>query len=147
MIPPPKDFLEFLEKGIVKKQIPNKFRINDLINESDRRFKSFNKTYSKIEIDNENANDAIESCYNIIISLIRAKMLADGYYSSGQGAHEAEVSYLKILGFMEKEIYFMNSLRYFRNGILYYGKTFDLEYANQVKNFMVQLRLKILTMF
>jgi hypothetical protein len=86
-------------------------------------------------VDDENANDYIEDCYNILISLIRAKMLEKGYSSSGQGAHEAEVAFSKKLGFNENEIKLLDNLRYFRNRILYYGRKFDKEYAEKIIKF------------
>lgn len=70
------------------------------------------------------------------MELIRAKMLKAGFKSSGIGAHEAEVSYLRELGFKDTEIEFTNQLRYFRNGILYYGKSFDIDYVNKVLDFL-----------
>ena len=78
----------------------------------------------------------VDSSYDILIELIRAKLLKDGYKSSGEGAHEAEVSYLRKLGFEEKDVLFMNDLRYFRNGILYYGKSFDSDYADKALEFL-----------
>ena len=48
----------------------------------------------------ENANDIIENCYNILIGLIRSKMLLQGFNSSGSWAHEAEISYLRELKFI-----------------------------------------------
>ena len=68
--------------------------------------------------------------------LIRAKMILDGYNASGLGAHEAEVSYARILAFEEKDIRFLDQLRYFRNGILHYGINLDKEYADKVIIFM-----------
>ena len=59
----------------------------------------------------------IEKMYDILIELIRAKMLKDGFKAHGEGAHEAEVSYMRKIGFNELDISFMNELRYFRNGI------------------------------
>ena len=43
-----------------------------------------------------------------------------------------KVSYLIKMGLKEKDVEFADSLRYFRNGILYYGKSFDQEYALKV---------------
>jgi hypothetical protein len=37
----------------------------------------------------------------------------------------------------------MNQLRYFRNGIKYYGKIFDEDYAKKVYNFMKKILLKL----
>jgi hypothetical protein len=86
-------------------------------------------------VNDENANDYIEDCYNVLIYLIRAKMLKKGYSSSGQGAHEAEVAFSKELGFNNVEVQLLNQLRYFRNGIMYYGKRFDREYAEKIIGF------------
>ena len=82
-----------------------------------------------------NANNFVKPCYDILMEMIRAKMLLDGYNASGHGAHEAEVSYLRLLGFNEKDIQFADQLRYFRNGILYYGTILDKEYAELVVDF------------
>jgi len=43
---------------------------------------------------------------------------------------------MKKISFAEKDIRFMNELRYFRNGILYYGKDFDAEYGKKVLEFL-----------
>ncbi len=62
-------------------------------------------------------------------------MLIWGFNSSGQGAHEAEVSYLRELNFKEQDVQFADQIRYFRNGMLYYGTLLDKEYAEKVINF------------
>jgi len=59
-------------------------------------------------------------------------MLLGGYNSSGVGAHEAEVSYLRVLGFKENDVQFTDQMRFFRNGMLYYGTRIDKEYAEKV---------------
>ena len=69
------------------------------------------------------------------MELIRAEMLLKGYNSSGQGAHEAEISYMEIMGFSEKDIRFADQIRYFRNGMIYYGEIIDKEYAEKVVDF------------
>lgn len=86
-------------------------------------------------IDEDNANSIVKDCYDIIMELIRAKLLLSGYCSAGQFAHEAEVSYLKKCDFSDKEISFINDLRYFRNSVTYYGKMLGVEYAKQVVEF------------
>jgi len=63
-------------------------------------------------------------------------MLTDGYKASGPAAHEAEVSYMIKLGFSESDAEFMDEIRYSRNGIFYYGKRFDSEYAKKVLSFL-----------
>jgi hypothetical protein len=131
-----KHFEEYLEEGIVKKQTPDNSRAENLVKESERKSNSLKLILEKIGITDENANDIIEYCYDIILNIIRAKMLRKGYGSSGLGAHEAEVSYLRKIGVSEPDVQFMNQLRYFRNGILYYGKRFDKEYAEKVIVFL-----------
>jgi len=140
---PLKTFEEYHKKGIVKKQRPNKLRADDLVKEAERKSSSLIILLDKIGLNDENANDIIEDCYDILISLIRAKMLLSGFNSSGIGAHEAEVAYMKNLDFLDTEIRFMNELRYFRNGIMYYGKRFDKEYAEKVLNFLKKIKEKL----
>ena len=138
-----KDFEDFLKKGIVKKQSVDKARAQDLIEEANRKFKQLKRVVEKIGIDDENANDLVEDSYDIILGLVRAKMLLEGLSASGKGAHEAEVSFLGKLGFREQEIEFIDKLRYFRNGILYYGTKFDREFANKVCEFLKKIKQKI----
>lgn len=132
---PVKPFSEFIEKGIVKKVREDKERAKSLISESERKLNSLKEQLEKIGIKEENANDYVEYCYDTIMYLLRAKLYIEGYKSSGQGAHAAEVAYMKELGFGEKKVQFLDQLRYFRNGILYYGKMLDKEYANKVVDF------------
>jgi predicted kinase len=138
-----KEFKDFLIDGIVKKQYPDKQRAKDLVAEADRKFRILRRTIEKEEFDDENSNDIVEDCHDVILGLIRAKMLLAGFGASGQGAHEAEVAYLGELGFSEQEIEFVNKLRYFRNGIMYYGKRFDKEYAKKALDFVGRFKEKI----
>jgi len=98
----------------------------------------------KVGITDDNANDYAEQCYDILMFLIRAKLYSQGYSSSGKGSHEAEVSYLRLMNVSEKEVAFMDELRYLRNGMLYYGKIVDEEYAQKAIAFAkkMQPRLK-----
>ena len=130
-----KDFKYFIVNGIIKKQTPDKSRAEFLINESENSYNNLLELIEKISLRDENANIFIKSCYDILMELIRAKMLFDGYNASGQGAHEAEVSYLRILGFKDTEIQFFDKLRFFRNGMIYYGTILDKEYADKVIEF------------
>ena len=88
----------------------------------------------------DNANDFAEHCYDILLLLVRAKLYTAGYSAAGQGAHEAEVAYLRLLKFAEADVRFMDQLRYLRNGILYYGKQVDREYAEKVIAFTKRLQ-------
>lgn len=138
-----KEFREYLKKGVVRKKSPDNNRAKDLVDEAERKYNSLKVILDKIGINDQNANDLIESCYDILIRLARAKMLVKGFYSSGLGAHEAEVSYLREMNISEEEVSFMNQLRYFRNSIMYYGKRFDKEYAKKVINFLEKMYLKL----
>lgn len=70
-------------------------------------------------------------------------MLRKGFNSSGQGAHEAEVSYMRKIDFSDNDVRFADQLRYFRNGIVYYGKILDAEYAKKVVKFMKRASPKL----
>jgi len=139
----PKNFEEYLTKGVIKKCSINKSRAEFLIEESEKSLRGLKKRIDIMEIDDDNANSIIKDCYDILMELIRAKLLLDGYNSSGQFAHEAEVSYLKKLGFSDNEVAFINDLRYFRNSINYYGKILSVEYAKQVSNFTNKIYPKL----
>lgn len=130
-----RDFKEFVREGIAKEQTPDKSRAGFLINETEKSYNLLLIKIEKIGVTNDTANDLVKSCYDILIELIRAKMLLDGYNASGFGAHEAEVSYTRVLGFKEKDVQFLDQLRYFRNGMLYYGTILDKEYAEKVIDF------------
>lgn len=132
-------FEEYLAEGIVKKQAPNLSRAVFLIQESKDSYRFLLKVTKAVKISDEDSNFVVKSCYDIIMELIRAKMISEGYNSSGQGAHEAEVSYLRELRFPEVEIQFLNQLRFFRNGITYYGKKFNSEYAEKVLDFLSKI--------
>ena len=133
---PLKKFEEYLDMRVVDKRSPDKNRARSLINEAENRKSFIEQVIKKIGINDDNANYFIENVYDILIELIRARLLLTGYHSSGMGAHEAEVAYMRNLGFDEKDVRFMNDLRYFRNGILYYGKRFNSEYAQKVISFL-----------
>ena len=138
-----KNFKEFIERGIVKKQFPNKSRAEFLINESKRSYNFLLELIKKIGATDESANNIVKSCYDLLMELIRAKMLAEGYNASGYKAHEAEVSYMRILGFNENDVQFTDQMRFFRNGMLYYGTILDKEYAEKVIEFTNKNYLKL----
>ena len=130
-----RNFEEFLEEGVARKITPDKQRAENLRHEAGRKFEQLQKSIKLMNIDDDNANDYLEDCYNIIMFLIRASMFDEGYSSSGQGAHEAEVAFTRKIDFKDSELQLLDQLRYFRNGILYYGKRFDKEYAEKIVKF------------
>jgi len=140
----PKEFSYYLEQGIIVKSSKNTQRAAFLISESENSLEGLKERVNKIGINDKNANSIVKDCYDIIMELIRAKLLMEGYASSGQYAHEAEVSYLQILKFQEKHILFLNELRYFRNSVTYYGKILDNEYAQKVFDFLSEVYPKLM---
>jgi len=129
-----KKFEEFVKKGIVKKQSPNKNRAISLIKEAEDKKAFLDLTMSKIPKDKMNANFVVNYCYDILIELVRAKMFFEGYNPGN--SHEAEVAYLEVLGFSLVEVEFMDELRYYRNGTKYYGTILDNSYAEKVLIFL-----------
>ncbi len=139
-----KNFEYYLKSDIVKRVKKDVERAKSLLIESKRKINSLKEKLQKIGIKDENANDYVEHCYDTIMILIRANLYAEGYSTSGQGAHEAEVSYMQILNFSEKEVQFTNQIRYFRNGILYYGTILNKEYALKVLKFFKEVYPKLI---
>lgn len=141
---PLKTFEEFLKYGTVRRRRPDMSRARSLAEEAERRKKFLQEMLSKMGISDANANYYIENSYDTLIELLRAKLLLEGFDSSGKGAHEAEVAYMRNMDFSEHEVRFMNDLRYFRNGIKYYGKPFDTEYGKKVLDFLNKTYPKLL---
>jgi len=137
-------FADFVKEGVAKRVSVNKERAKSLMSQSERKMRSLKEQLEKIGVKDDNANDYVEYCYDILMYLLRAKLYMEGYSASGQGAHEAEVSYLRELKFSDKDIQFADQLRYFRNGILYYGTSLDNEYADKVIEFTKRVYLKLL---
>lgn len=141
-----KQFDEFVKENIAKKQAPNIPRAKFLIAESEKSYSYLVKLTKTMGMTDEGANSIIKLSYDIMAELIRAKMMLDGFNSSGQGAHEAEVAYAGLLGFSENEIQFLDQLRYFRNGVMYYGKILDADYARKVLDFLNKIYPKLKAM-
>ncbi len=53
---------------------------------------------------------------------------------------------MRNLGFNEKEVMFMNDLRYYRNGIKYYGDRFDKQYAQKIIRYLKIIYPKLNTL-
>ncbi len=135
-----KSFEDYLEEGIAKRQSPDLPRSRALRLEAEESYGILQSFLAAVRLSGRNANHVIKNAYDIIMELIRSKMLEQGYNTSGQGAHEAEVAYLERLGLSVQKREFADRLRYYRNGILYYGKSFDAAYARKVLRFLDELR-------
>ena len=140
---PIKQFNEFIRERIVKKQSIDRSRAEFLLKESENSYNNLLEKIQKINQTDRNANDYIKSCYDILMEIIRARMLLQGYNASGFGAHEAEVAYLRILKIDERDVQFADQMRYFRNGMLYYGTILDKEYAEKVIEFTKRMYAKL----
>lgn len=136
-------FDEYIRENTVRKQGLDRSRARFLIEESANSYKNLLEMAEKIKLTDSNANQFVKSCYDILMELIRAKMLLGGYNASGLGAHEAEVSYLRVLGFTENEVQFADQVKFFRNGMLYYGTQLDKIYAEKVIRFTKKIYSKL----
>src|SRR3989344_2878047 len=90
-------FGEYLREGTVRKQSPDKLRARSLLLESKDSYKILLSIAAEMGVNDDNANHVIKNAYDIVMELIRAKMLMDGFATTGKGANE---------------------VRYFRNGIM-----------------------------
>jgi hypothetical protein len=129
-----KKFEEFISCGVVKRQSPNRNRATSLIKEAEDKKSFLDLTLSKIPSDKMNANFIVNYCYDILIEFVRAKMFIEGFNAGN--SHEAEVSYLQVLGFSQAEVEFMDELRYYRNGTKYYGTILGNSYAEKALTFL-----------
>ena len=139
----PNEFEYYVSRGIIRKISLDKPRAEFLMKEADVSIEGLKERIKVIGINNKNSNSIIKDCYVIVMEIIRANLLLDGYLSSGSYAHEAEISYLRKLGFFDIEVSFLNELRYFRNSITYYGKLLDTEYAQKVFDFLKKIVPKL----
>lgn len=132
----PFNFEYYINKKIVIKKSSDVSRAEFLINESKKSYKGLRKRIKVMGIDELNSNSIIKDIHDILIQSIRSQMILKGFYASGNYAHEAEVSFMKTLNFTDTEINFVNVLRASRNGINYYGKIYEENYAKECYNFL-----------
>jgi len=135
-----KSFREFLEQGMIRKTSPNESRARSLVNEAESKKSFMESVIKSMSREKFYPNFIVETCYDIIMELIRARMFLDGFKSE---SHEAEVSYMVELGLSNYEVRFTDELRYFRNGIKYYGRMLDMEYADKVLLFLNNIYSKL----
>ncbi|MGV8171149.1 MAG: hypothetical protein ACP5OA_00475 [Candidatus Woesearchaeota archaeon] len=129
-----KDFKEFIKNGVVKKQSPNRQRALSLIAETAEKKRYLDIIIQLVPKEKWNPNVIVDQCYDIFMELLRAKMFLDGYNAGN--SHEAEVSYMTVLGFTEPETKYMDEIRYYRNGTKYYGTMLNTKYAENVIKFL-----------
>lgn len=130
-------FEEYLQEGIVRRQTSNRQRALSLLKESAKKKEFLEILLKKIPEKEMSPNFIVDQCYDILMELLRAKMFIDGF--SAGNSHEAEVSYMLVIGLSHSDLKFMDELRYYRNGIKYYGTILSNEYAGRVLEFMSKL--------
>ncbi len=138
-----RQFNEFVQEHIVKRQSADTSRAAFLVKEADNGYRTLLEKIAKLPLTDTNANDYVKSCYDILMEMIRARMLLEGYHASGFGAHEAEVSFMREMGFDEKDVQCADQMRFFRNGMLYYGTILDAVYAEKVIGFTKRMYVKL----
>ena len=139
----PNKFEFYVKMGIIKKISPDNAKAQFLTNASENSLEGLQEVKRKIGINDKNANSLVKDAYDIIMGLVRAKLLLNGYKSSGFHSHEAEVSYLYNLKFSDNDISFLNELRGNRNSAIYYGKILDKEYGEKVVEFLEKVYPKL----
>ena len=139
-------FEEYIKKRIVVMQKPDVSRAKFLIEEANKSFLGLRQRIEQIGINELNASSIVKDAHDIILELIRAKMLMEGFNASGTDAHKAEVAYMDKLDFSKVEVEFMDEVRFLRNGVLYYGTKLNKEYAEKVLNFLNKNYPKLLAM-
>ena len=78
-------FDEFIKDNIVKKQSIDACRAEFLIKESENSRNNLMEKIQKIRLNDSNANDFVKSCYDILMEIIRAKMLLKGLRNWNNG--------------------------------------------------------------
>ena len=127
-----RSFEEYVREGIVEERSPDLPRSRDLRLDASNSFESIVSIRDAVGVSDALANAIVKLAYDAVMSAIRSHMVSCGYHASGRGAHEAEVAYLRVLGVSDADVDFCDRLRYYRNGIMYYGKRFDAHYAESV---------------
>ncbi len=130
-----KPFEDYVRRGVVRKQVPDTSRSQFLQNEVEMSLRALIRRIDVLGFDDDSVKSIVKDCYDMLMEFIRAKMLLEGLNASGHGAHEAEVAYVREKGLSEADVQFLNDIRYFRNGIIYYGKILSIEYAEKVYRF------------
>ena len=137
---PLREFREFVEQGSVVRQSPDKHRARSLVEELGKKRAFLDYILKNTPKEEVYPNFVIDYCYDIILEYVRARMILDGYNSD---SHEAEVAYMRVLGFSNAEVRLVDELRYFRNGIKYYGKVMGWDYGKKVISFINKIYPKL----
>lgn len=130
-----KKFEEYVAKGIIQKRTNIGHKANFLKKEAEKSYQTLINITQTITITRTSANTIIKLCYDIILELIRAKLMQEGFSTTGLGAHEATIAFLQTKNWKEEDLLFLDQLRRFRNEIVYEGESLEEEYAQEVLTF------------
>ena len=122
-------FEYYLSKGVVKKCNKNCEKAKSLIKKARKRI----EVSQEIKI----PSFRLEFAYEAIIEAIEALLSVEGYKSY---SHEADISFLRKVGFSEMVVLEVDRLRRKRHRSKYYG----LEFSNNDANDAVRLAKKIM---
>src|SRR3989338_6587500 len=130
------EFSDFINKGDVQMRVQDPILATALIEDSDERYQYIHRQ----EISEENSKYIIESSYDVLRTLIEAKLAFEGYKSY---SHEATILFLRRFEIGSYDIDFLDNLRKLRHGIKYYARKPTIQELRQVLEFMEEMRIKI----
>ncbi len=125
-------FEYYLRKGSVKKTLPDKNRAKSLI----KRL--------KLAEELGDPNFKLEMSYESLIECIEAIMALNGYKSY---SHEADIAFLREMGFSEEYIVRLDNLRKLRHKSKYYGEIISKELAEYTIEIAKDVLNKLLRIF
>lgn len=131
------EFEYFLKTGDVKLRHVDTILVDALILDSDDRYR-FLKT---IALNDDNSRYIVENAYDVMRTLIEAKLALFGYKSY---SHEATILFLKKFPqFKDSEILLLDNLRKIRHGIKYSARNTTVRDAEEVLRFTEEMKKKI----
>ncbi|MBI4181976.1 MAG: hypothetical protein HY520_03340 [Candidatus Aenigmarchaeota archaeon] len=81
---PLRSFGACLREGTARRQSPDKLRARSLVREAEESYGVLLAFAEKMEVTDAHANYLIKNAYDILMELVRAKMLADGFSATGK---------------------------------------------------------------
>ena len=123
------EFEYYLRKGSVRKTFPDKNRARSLVKMAIKRL--------ELAKELKNPNFKLEMAYESIIECIEAIMSLHGYKSY---SHEADIAFLRKIGFLEEDIIKVDNLRKLRHRSKYYGE----EISENVSNTAIKIAENII---
>ena len=125
------EFEHYVEKNLVKKKSVDVNEADALMRKAEERLEFSIKIR---KINEQTASFIFEDIYECLREASQSLMSLKGYkpYS-----HEALISFLKILNFLESDIGIFNGYRILRNKTIYGGERISVEKCKEALNFLV----------